>query len=165
MRKVAYICVLAVRQSRHPNRQQKEMWTEIKEQVDIDRLLELYGYFHDSCLRDIYISTREFIDEKLAMHFDNKLTASLLFQRQFGQPTVIELKFEDIEQFNFRQFDTFTDPVICDATLMTTNGLFYWADFAGWEIGDNDSIWISGKKLFWRQRPELIGNIKRLKEE
>ena len=141
------------------------MWTEIKNQADIDKLLESYGFFHDSCLRDIYISTREFIDEKLAMHFDNKLTASFLFQRQFGPTTVLELKFEDIEQFNFKPFDETTNAVIYDATLMTTNGLFYWADFADWKIGDNDSIWISGKKLFWRLRPELIGNIKRLNDE
>jgi hypothetical protein len=141
------------------------MWTEIKEQSDIDKLMELYGNFHDSCLRDIYISTREFIDEKLAIHFENKLTASLLFQRQFRQTTVLELKFEDLEQFNFRPFDETTSAVIYEATLMTTNGLFYWADFADWTIGDNDSIWISGKKLFWRLRPDLIGNIKRLSNE
>lgn len=141
------------------------MWTEIKGQADIDNLLDSFGYFHDSCLRDIYITTREFIDEKLAMHFDNKLTASLLFQRQFGPTTVIELKFEDVEQLNFRPFDETTNAVIYDATLMTTNGLFYWADFADWKIGDNDSIWVSGKKLLWRQRPELIGNVKRLNDE
>ena len=141
------------------------MWTEIKDQSDIDKLLESYGYFHDSCLRDVYISTREFIDEKLTMHFENKLTASLLFQRQFRSPTVLELKFEDIEQFNFKPFDETTNAVIYDATLMTANGLFYWADFADWEIGDKDSISISGKKLFWRLRPELIGNTKRLNDE
>jgi len=141
------------------------MWTEIKEQPDIDKLLELYGHFHDSCLRDIYITTREFIDEKLAMHFDNKLTASLLFQRQFGPTTVLELKFEDVEQFNFRPFDESTNAVIYDATLLTKDGLFYWADYADWKTGDNDSIWISGKKLFWRLRPELIGNVTRLNDE
>jgi hypothetical protein len=141
------------------------MWTELKDQKDIDKLLESFGFFHDSCLRDIYISTREFIDEKLAMHFDNKLTASLLFQRQFEPDSVLELKFEDIEQLNFRPFEETENPVIYDATLMIKNGLFYWADFAGWEINDNDSIWISGKKLFWRFRPELKGNVKRLNDE
>jgi hypothetical protein len=141
------------------------MWTEIKDQADIDNLLELYGNFHDSCLKDIYIATREFIDEKLAMHFDNKLTASLLFQRQFKPTTVLELKFEDIEQFNFRPFDETEGAVIYDATLMIKNELFYWADFEGWEIGDNGSTWVSGKKLFWRQRPELIGNINRITTE
>jgi hypothetical protein len=141
------------------------MWTEIKDQADINHLLESYGYFHDSCLRDIYINTREFVDEKLAMNFDNKLTASLLFQRQFRPNTVIELKFEDIERLNFLPFKETENAVIYDVTLMISNGLFYWADFAGWETGDDDSIWISGKKLFWRQRPELIGNTKRLIED
>ena len=58
------------------------MWTEIKDQIDIDNLMNLYGGFHDSCLRDIYISTADFVDEKLGMHFDNQLTATLLFQKQ-----------------------------------------------------------------------------------
>lgn len=143
----------------------KFMWEEVKDQADIDKLLDNYGYFHDSCLRDIYITTKEFIDEKLAMHFDNKLTASLLFQRQIRPLTVLELRFEDIVHFNFKPFDKDTNAVIYDVTLMKANGLFYWADFAGWKIDDNDSIWISGKKLFWRSRPELIGNIKRLDDE
>ena len=143
----------------------KIMWTEINDQSDIDKLLNLYGGFHDSCLRDIYISTREFVDVKLAMHFDNKLTASLLFQRQFQPTSVLELKFEDIKQFNFQPLDETEFSVINDATLLKRGELFYWADLANWEIGDNDSIWISGRKLFWRIRPELIGNIKRLDNE
>jgi len=141
------------------------MWTEVNDKSDIDKLMDLYSYFHDSCLRDIYISTREFVDQKLAMHFDNKLTASFLFQKQYGPITVLELKFEDIEQFNFRPFTETENAVIYDATLIFANGLFYWADFADWKMGDSDSIWISGKRLFWRQRPELIGNIKRLIDE
>ena len=141
------------------------MWTEIKNQMDIDNLLNLYGYFHDSCLRDIYISTQEFVDEKRAMHFENILTATLLFQRQFKDNTVLELKFEYVDGFNYVPLkDNYTN-VILDATLKTENEFFYWADFQDWEIGDNDSIWISGKKLFWRLRPELIGNIKRLNDE
>lgn len=141
------------------------MWVEIKDQTDIDKLLDSFGYFHDSCLRDIYISTREFVDEKLAMHIDNRLIGLLLFQRQFEPNAVLELKFEEIERFNFLPFNETENAVIYDTTLIIKNGLFYWADFADWEIGDNESIWISGKKLFWRFRPELTGNIKRLKEE
>lgn len=141
------------------------MWTEIKNNSDIDNLMEMYGFFHDSCLRDIYITTREFVDEKLAMHFDNKLTATLLFQRQFGPNSVLELRFDNIEQFNFRPFTETENAVIYDASLIIAEGLFYWADFADWKIGDNDSIWISGQKLFWRLKPDLIGNIKRIDVE
>ena len=141
------------------------MWNEIKDNTDIDNLVKSYGFFHDSCLRDIYISTREFVDHKLAMHFDNKLTATLLFQRQFKPNSVLELRFDNIEQFNFRPFSETEDAVIYDACLIMVDGLFYWADFADWKIGDNDSIWINGQKLFWRFRPELIGNVKRVNAE
>ena len=138
------------------------MWTEIENEDDIKILLDTFGYFHDSCLREVHISTKEFIDDKLSMHFDNKLTAILLFQRQFRKHSAIELKFEDIVQFNFKPTETNASAVIYDATLKKIDNLFYWADFADWELGDNDSIWICGQKLFWRQRPELIGNINRL---
>lgn len=98
------------------------------------------------------------------MHFDNKIIATLLFQRQFKPNTTIELKFVEVERLNFLPFDENESAVIYDATLKMENGLYYWADFAGWELEDNTSIWICSKKLFWRQRPELLGNINRLTE-
>ncbi len=141
------------------------MWTEIDSQSDIEKLLDLYGSFHDSCVRDIYLTTREFIDEKLSMHFENKLVVLLLFQRQYKLNPVLELKFEEVQQFNFRPYEENESAIIYDVTLKMENGIFYWADFSGWQIGDNDSIWISGKKLFWRLRPELIGNVRRINDE
>ena len=59
------------------------MWMEIKTEADIELLMTEFEKFHDSCLRDVYILTKEFVDEKLSMHFENKIIATLLFQRQF----------------------------------------------------------------------------------
>ncbi|KAA0989191.1 hypothetical protein [Dyadobacter aurulentus] len=73
------------------------------------------------------------------------------------------MKFEELQHFNFKPLDA--NAVLLDATLILTSEIFYWADFAGWEIGDADAISISGKKLFWRLRPELIGNIKRINDD
>ena len=138
------------------------MWTEIIDQSDIDKLMNLYGNFHDSCIRDIYISTKEFVDEKCAMGFTNVLTASFLFQRQFKNNKTLELKFEFVDQINYNPLkDNFTN-VLYDATLKLHEGLFYWADDQEWEIGDNDAVWVAGKKLFWRLKPDLIGNVHRL---
>lgn len=66
------------------------MWTEVLNDADIENLKILFGDFHDSCIRDIYLSTSEFVDEKRAMHFSNKLIASLLFQRPFKSNAVLE---------------------------------------------------------------------------
>ncbi|GGK89644.1 hypothetical protein ACD591_21160 [Rufibacter glacialis] len=141
------------------------MWKEIITEADIEELLQNYGNFHDSCLRDIHISTREFVDERLAMHFENKNVATLLFQRQFDKNTILELKFEDVYRFNFHPFQPDYNGVIYDATLKKGADIFYWADEQEWEIGDEDANWISAKKVYWRYRPELRGNVTRLKEE
>lgn len=80
------------------------------------------------------------------MNFGEKVTAYLLFQRQSQTETVLELKFVEVKRFNFHPNGT----VIHDAKVFKKHGLFYWADFLEWELEDNDAIWISGKKLFWR---------------
>ncbi len=126
--------------------------------------MNVYGSFHDSCLRDVHISTREFVDEELAMSFDNIITGTLLFQRQFKNNPVLELKFEDINRFNFNPAGLY-DGVIYEASFKKVNDLFYWSDEMDWEIGDVEANWISANKVLWRFRPELIGNVTRLKPE
>ena len=100
------------------------MWTEIKNQSDIDNLLELYGYFHDSCIRDFHVSTRAYVEKNLSMGFDNRLTLSILFQRQFSPNSVLELKFEDIVKFNYNQIGD----DIFDASIIIEDDLFYWTE-------------------------------------
>ncbi|WP_207434534.1 hypothetical protein [Sabulibacter ruber] len=141
------------------------MWKEIITKADIEELLHNYGYFHDSCLRDVHISTREYVDERLAMHFDNKNVATLVFQRQFDQNTILELKFEDVCRFSFYPLQPDYNGVIYDVTFKKEEDIYYWADEPEWEIGDEDANWISAKKAYWRYRPGLRGSVTRLKEE
>jgi hypothetical protein len=54
--------------------------------------------------------------------------------------------------------------VIYDATLKFEDGVFYFADDEEWDLDDDDGVWISGKKLFWRLRPDLIGEVIRVQE-
>lgn len=57
----------------------KMEWQEVHTQVDIERLFNLYKGFHVSCLVDLYISTEDFVENKLAMNFEEKITPYLLF--------------------------------------------------------------------------------------
>jgi hypothetical protein len=139
-------------------------WKELKDENDIEALIQLYGNFHDSCLREVHIVTKESVDRRLSMSFDGSLIATLLFQRQFKNPTVIELKFDNVGQFNFITPDPSYNAVIYDATFRKVGNMFYWADEENWELGDNDAVWISAEKIFWRERPELIGPVNRLKD-
>ena len=137
-------------------------WIEISNNRDAEVLLEMYGYFHDSCLREIHIVTRESVGKDLAMSFDGIIAATLLFQRQYENPSVIELMFQGLRQFNFNPDDPKRyDSIIYDAYFKKVDSLFYWADHENWEIGENDAVWISGEKAFWRERPDLIGRVNR----
>lgn len=139
-------------------------WNEIKNDSDIESLIELYGNFHDGCLREVHIVTEESVKKDLSMTFSGQLTATLLFQRQYENPTVIELKFENVRQFNFNPPGPGYDSIIYDATFKKIDNLFYWASEDDWKLGDNDAVWISGEKVFWRERPELIGQVNRLSD-
>ena len=127
-------------------------------------MIELYGNFHDGCLREVHIVTEESVKKDLSMTFSGQLTATLLFQRQYENPTVIELKFENVRQFNFNPPGPGYDSIIYDATFKKIDNLFYWASEDDWKLGDNDAVWISGEKVFWRERPELIGQVNRLSD-
>ena len=101
------------------------------------------------------------------MSFSSELIATLLFQRQSKTNRVLELKFLGLKHLNYQPLPDNYNNVIYDVTLKIEDGLFYWADFEGWTLsdynsGDKDSVWICSKQLFWRLRPELIGNINRL---
>lgn len=136
-------------------------WKEITDDKDIDTLLQIYGRFHDGCLREVHIGTRESVDKDLSMHFDGIPTATLLFQRQFDNPTVIELRFENVGQFNFLAPGQNYNAIIFEATFKKIDKLFYWSSEGNWQLGDNDAVWVSGQRVYWRERPELIGQVNR----
>ena len=134
-------------------------WKQISSKHEIEDLLNLFGGFHDGCIRDIYLTTKQRVDNDLSMTFDNEQEAIVLFQRQFKNPTVIELRFSELERLNFNPPD---DGIIYDCTLELIDGTFFWADEENCKPDDNSTTWISSRKLFWRERPELIGTVKRL---
>ena len=141
------------------------MWIEITNQAGIDELMEKFGYFHDTCIRDIYISTQDFVNERRSMHFDNVLTISLLFQRQSNENSVLELKFEAVKQMDIECLFEYGSTLIdTEATLKIENNLLYWANDFNWTPDDNDEWWISSERLFWRFRPKLLGNVKRIND-
>src|SRR5688500_4022925 len=98
-------------------------WKEIKDDKDIEALLLLYGDFHDGCLREIHIVTKKSVDNGLSMSFDGSLTATLLFQRQYKDPTVIELRFDNVGQFNFNPPGPGYDSIIYNATFKKVDNL------------------------------------------
>lgn len=69
------------------------MWTEITNEAAIEKLMEDYGGFHDSCIVSISYESGSCVDEKDTMHMmgANEHTISIIVHSQWFKP--IELFF------------------------------------------------------------------------
>ncbi|WP_339147191.1 MULTISPECIES: hypothetical protein [unclassified Sutcliffiella] len=137
-------------------------WKELKDRNDIYNLLETFGEFHDSCLKELYMWTESYVDESLSMGMSTDLDTNvrILFQRQNDNPSAIELLFEGVTQFHIVPSPINYDPVIYEAKLILHEGYFYWADDLDWEPNtytQGANSWISAKNLKWRDVSSWMG--------
>ncbi len=137
-------------------------WIEVKDSKDIEKILDKFGWFHDSCLKELYMWTESYVDEDLSMAVPSGLDTNvrILFQRQFSHPSAIELLFEGVTQFHILPSPENYDSIIYNATLIFHNGLFYWANQNDWQPENNTtdtSSWISAKSLRWRDASSWMG--------
>jgi hypothetical protein len=132
------------------------MWNQLREQSDIDNLIDVFGRFHDSCLKEVVIRNREYVHPNLAMGFDNEPVVRFVFQRQFKNPSVIEMQFENVVDMNWLQDELYSDTgssVIYEAGIQLANELIYWVEDIDWQLTSddkNDYRWIAAKKAKWR---------------
>ncbi|TKI63283.1 hypothetical protein FC756_18465 [Lysinibacillus mangiferihumi] len=137
-------------------------WMEIKDTSDIEYLLERFGYFHDGCLREMYMWTGTYVNEDLSMEVPGELDTNvkLLFQRQYANPSAIEILFEGVTGIRIIPSPENYDSIIIDAVILKIEDNFYWADNYDWhpkENADNYSNWISAKQMKWREVNDWMG--------
>lgn len=137
-------------------------WLEVKNNKDIDEILVKFGYFHDSCLKELYMWTDSYVDEELSMSVSPELDTNvrILFQRQSNHPSAIELLFEGVTQFHIVPTPIYYVSIIYDAKLILHNGLFYWTDNVDWEpetSGNSSNSWIAAKSLKCRDVSSWMG--------
>ncbi|PEI90320.1 hypothetical protein CN679_18005 [Bacillus pseudomycoides] len=136
-------------------------WNTIKTKEDIENLLHLFGGFHDSCLKELYMWTDSFVGEDLSMRVLSGTNVRILFQRQYENPSAIELLFEGVTQFHLTPPPENRDSTIFGASLLLQNNLFYWADDIGWkpnEVTPYEISWIAAKSVKWRDVSSWMGD-------
>ena len=137
-------------------------WIEVKNQKDIQNMLDTFGGFHDSCLKELYMSTESYVGEELSMAVPSSLDTNvrILFQRQFRNPSAIELLFEGVTQLHILPSPVNYDSIIYGATIILHNDLFYWANQSDWKPESNTldtSSWIAATSLKWRDASSWMG--------
>jgi hypothetical protein len=131
-------------------------WKEIKTQADADALMRVFGDFHDGCLREAHLWTDHWVSTELSMscpgNLDNRIR--IFVQRQFKNPSAIELLFEEVTRLNLVPTAENYDSIIDSATLLVRGEVVFWSPEGDWSPDDSrkdESTWISAKKLRWRE--------------
>jgi len=121
--------------------------------------MELFGDFHDACLREIHVLTGHYVDPDLRMHVDWRTTVHMLIQRQFANPSAIELRFDEVIELRVFPPSPNYDAVLFDAAFFLRDGICYWADRGNWtpESHGGKATWIAARKAYWRDASEWIG--------
>jgi hypothetical protein len=137
-------------------------WNKINNSTDIENFMDLFGGFHDSCLKELYMSTETFVDEELSMSMSVNLDTCVrvLFQRQDRNPSAIELLFKGVTHFHMHPSAKNQDSIIYGAKLLLKEGQFYWAEDEEWQIDQpflHSISWISAKEIYWRDVSPWMG--------
>lgn len=76
-------------------------WIEVNAQTDIDKLMNTYGDFHDSCITNLHFTSGSSVTPDKTMHFGGAIDRQLCvtFQRQWD-PITIELWFSGLRRLH-----------------------------------------------------------------
>lgn len=138
-------------------------WNEIKNQADIDDFMNMFDYFHDSCLKELRYESGAYVDKNLYMSpINSKRNIYVIFQRQDKNPSAIEMLFENIECMHLRPVNDSYTSEISEAFIRAENGLIVWFDENTFknsylELYENNNTWIKAHKVFWREINECMG--------
>ncbi len=135
-------------------------WRQVATQAGADAPMDLFGDFHDGCIREAPLWTDHWVSPDLSMscpgHLDNRIR--FLVQRQFRDPSAIELLFEEVSRFNLVPSPENYDSIIYSATLLVQGGVILWSPDGDWRPDQpekDDYTWISARRLRWREVPWL----------
>ena len=131
-------------------------WKEIKTQADADDLMQVFGDFHDGCVREAHFWTDHWVSQDLAMSCTGELDNRIRFlvQRQFKNPSAIELLFEEVTRFNLVPTPENYYTIIFSAALLVRDNTVFWSPDSDWSPDSphrDDRTWISAKHLRWRE--------------
>ncbi|MEA4987641.1 MAG: hypothetical protein VB095_06240 [Anaerovorax sp.] len=141
------------------------MWNEISSKEDANNLLELFGYFHDGCIKELKYVSGTFVKPNMnMMPINEKRELCVIFQRQWRDPSVIEIVFSGLSLLHLAPVDENYTSEILDANMEFSEDGVFWIDGDLSEkelhkaLDAEGYTWIKAKKAKWRAVEEFIGN-------
>jgi hypothetical protein len=141
-----------------------KMWNEINSNEDLSNFLDMLHGFHDSCLKELKYISGSYVNENLSMYpINDQRTLNIVIQRQFKDPSVIELEFSGLIYLKMFPNDENYTSEIFDATMILKDDCIFWCDCGGLSEADLETYkgtTICASKVRWRAADEYIGQEK-----
>ena len=138
------------------------MWNEIANEIDLNSFMNTVYKFHDSCLKELKYISGAYVNENLNMLPVNKQRIlSIIIQRQFENPSVIEMQFMGLKYLKLFPNDENNTCEILDATMILKEDCIYWCDCGGLSAENIEGYTgtvICASKVRWRAVDEYIGS-------
>ncbi|MBZ5724336.1 MAG: hypothetical protein LAP87_05005 [Acidobacteriia bacterium] len=143
-------------------------WQALSAPHQIDALMDLFGHFHDACVRKIHVATGHYVVQDLSMSVDWRTSVHLLVQRQFPNPSAVELRFEEVVGLKVSPPPPDCESIVLRVAFFLRDRVFYWAENSDWspESTVRDEItWVAARRAWWRDASEWMGPDLRYREE
>jgi hypothetical protein len=135
-------------------------WLSLAEAAELENLMLRFGNFHDGCVREIHIATGHYVDQDLSMTVDWRTNVRMLVQRQYRDPSAIELRFDSVISMHLSPPPPNCESIIIDAAFFVRDGIYYWADNSLWKperACDGNTTWIAARHVYWRDASDWLG--------
>ncbi len=139
----------------------QDMWHTVSNRDETEAFMEQVGYFHDSCIKELKYISGAYVSDRLSMQaINNKRELSLIIQRQYENPSMLELQFEELKYLKLFPVGTEYTCEISGATMLCLDGYIYWADsdeLCEDNLSDYDGTLICAKRMKWREIDGCMG--------
>jgi hypothetical protein len=137
------------------------MWNEINTEQELHNFLELYGGFHDCCLKELKYISGAFVNQNLGMiPMNDQRKLCIIFQRQYEKFTVIEMEFSGLLKLSLcPDIKPYTCEIL-DTSMFFEDGKIYWgaSDWFKEQRERYEGTWLCAEKVRWRNVDEYIGS-------
>lgn len=134
-----------------------DRFNEVKTSKDMEKFLSVVGGFHDGVLKEIHILNSAFVHENLSMTYDFKYDMRLLVQRQWENPSAVEIILGDVTEVKLQQQPDCIWSSSGNVVVHKKDGMS--------EISlDLDNSYFTCRRMFWRDASEWMGKQSRFGE-
>lgn len=125
------------------------MWHNIYTNKDIEQMLEMFGGFHDACIRTVSYDSGLYVDDNLYIN-DTQSSIEILFERQSESNKKLCIRFTNVLEFSINKSRNYIHEIY-DISMFIKDECVYWGDSEDFEASypSYTGSWLCSQSAMW----------------